>query len=176
MTEPAKLPVKTETTSKATASSSALENLRREIDNVFDNFRLGTWPFPFAHPAMAEFKLPWMREGMWNLTPAVDITEKENEYAISVELPGMDETEIEVKLANGMLVIQGEKKEEKEEQEKDHYLSERRYGSFMRSFEVPEGVDTSMIDATFAKGILAIKLPKAADAHKNEQKIAIKSS
>ncbi len=78
-------------------------------------------------------------------------------------------------LANGALTIKGEKKEEKEEKGKDYYLSERRYGSFARSFAVPEGVDIDKIEATFSKGVLTIKMPKTAEAQKNEKKIEVKA-
>ena len=74
----------------------------------------------------------------------------------------LDEKNVEVKLANGNLTIKGEKKEEKEEREKDYYVSERRYGSFVRSFPVPEGVSADKIEATFAKGVLTVR---AAEDH-----------
>jgi HSP20 family protein len=74
----------------------------------------------------------------------------------------MDEKNIEIRLSNGTLTIRGEKKKEKEEHEQDYCLSEGRYISFTRSFQVPEGVDTGKIEATFAKGVLTVKLPKSA--------------
>jgi HSP20 family protein len=86
----------------------------------------------------------------------------------------MDESNIDVKFADGLLTIKGEKSEEKEEKKKDYYLSERRYGSFQRSFPVPESVDTDKIEAKFANGVLTVRLPKSAEAQKNEKKIAIK--
>jgi HSP20 family protein len=104
----------------------------------------------------------------------VDIAEKEKEYEVMAELPGMDENNIDVKFADGMLTIKGEKKEEKEEKKKDYYLSERRYGSFQRSFQVPDGVDAEKIEASFKNGVLTVKLPKTAEAVKQEKKIAIK--
>jgi len=106
--------------------------------------------------------------------PAVDIAEKDKEYEITAELPGMDESNIDVKFADGLLTIKGEKKEEKEEKNKDYYLSERRYGSFQRSFPVPESVDANKIEAKFVNGVLTVKLPKSPEAQKNEKKIAIK--
>ena len=108
--------------------------------------------------------------------PAVDVAEKDKEYEITAELPGMDESNIEVKLSNGMLTITGEKKEEKEEKKKDYYLSERRYGSFERSFQLPEGVDADKIEAKFTKGVLKVVLPKTAEAQKSVKKIAVKAS
>jgi len=110
------------------------------------------------------------------ITPAVDVAEKEKEYEITAELPGMDEKNIEIKLSNGTLTIKGEKKEEKEEREKDYYVSERRYGSFVRSFQVPEGVDTGNIEATFAKGVLNVKLTKTTEAQKSEKTISVKAA
>jgi HSP20 family protein len=97
--------------------------------------------------------------------------EKDKEYEITAELPGMD-----VKLSNDMLTIKSEKKEEKEEREKDYYVSERRYGSFMRSFQVPEGVATGKIEATFSKGVLNVKLPKSPEAQNSEKTISVKAA
>jgi HSP20 family protein len=86
----------------------------------------------------------------------------------------MEEKDIDVKFADGVLTIKGEKKEEREEKKKDYYLSERRFGSFQRSFRVPEGVDADKIDASFKNGVLTVMLPKSAEAQKREKKIAIK--
>lgn len=176
MTEATKVPVKTEKggTVVAPAHWSPFESMRREIDRVFDRFNLGTWD-PFGRKAF-EFEFPWPRATDMPIAPAVDVIEKGNAYEITAELPGMDEKNIEIKLSNGMLTIKGEKKEEKEEREKDYYLSERRYGSFMRSFQVPEGVDSGKIEATFSKGVLKVKLPKTAEAQKSEKTISIKAA
>jgi HSP20 family protein len=81
-----------------------------------------------------------------------------------------------VKLSKGSLTIKGEKKEEKEEKKKDFYLQERRFGSFERTFGVPEGVDADKIEATFKKGVLTIMLPKKPEAQKPEKKINVKAS
>jgi HSP20 family protein len=177
MTEATKLPVRQETKTSAPAAASGaqrpFEHLRREIDRVFENFHPMAWHLPFARSAL---ELAWPHEGAWSVTPAVDVSEKEKQYEITAELPGMDEKDIDIKFANGMLTIKGQKKEEKEEREKDYYISERRYGSFMRSFQVPEGVDTSKIEASFAKGVLTVTMPKSADAQKNEKKITVKAA
>ena len=77
-------------------------------------------------------------------------------------------------IANGALTIKGEKKESREEQKKDYYLSERRYGSFVRSFALPESIDTDRIAASFAKGVLTLKLPKSAKAQQDTKKIEVK--
>jgi len=169
-----KLPVKTE--EKAVERPSArewrpLENLRREMDRLFDEF---DWRSPFRR-SVFDMEPLWRRELTWAATPAVDIVEKDKAYEVTAELPGMDESNIEVKLAKGTLTIRGEKQEEKEEKKKDYYLSERRYGSFERRFQVPEGVDTSKIEANFKKGVLTVTLPKTAEAQSTEKKIAVKT-
>jgi len=107
--------------------------------------------------------------------PAVDVAESEKAYEITVELPGMDEKNIEVKVSNGSLTIKGEKQEEKEEKKKDYYLHERHFGSFERSFALPDGVDSNKIEAAFKKGVLTVTLPKKPEAQKPAKKIEVKA-
>jgi HSP20 family protein len=180
MTEPIKkLPVKSEkptTPAGAFAPQHAtFDSLRREIDRVFDSFNWGSWGFPFARSRLG-FEMPSLRSASVEIAPAVDVAEKDKEYEITAELPGLDEKNIEVKLANGMLTIRGEKKEEKEEKQTDYHLSERSYGSFMRSFQLPEGIDEGKIEASFVKGVLTVKVPKSTQALKNEKTISIKAA
>ncbi len=157
------------------SSWGPFETLRREIDQLFERFHEPASRFQFNRPSfMLDFS--WPRAMGFGLAPAVDVVEKNNEYQITAELPGLDEKNIEVKVSNGALIIKGEKKEEKEERDQDHYVSERRYGSFSRSFQVPASVDTSKIEATFTKGLLMVKLPKSADAMKTEKTIEIKAA
>jgi hypothetical protein len=92
---------------------------------------------------------------------------------LTAELAGMDEKNIEVKLADGGLTIKGEKQEEKEEKKKDYYLSERHFGSFERSFRLPDGVDTNKIEATFKQGVLRVTLPKTPEAQRADKKITV---
>lgn len=146
-------------------------NLRREFDRLFDDFELGSWRLPSAR--LFDVEPFWRGEG-WSKVPAVDVTDTEKSYEMTAELPGMDERNVEVKFANGVLTIKGEKKEEKEEKKKDYHLSERRYGSFQRSFTVPDGVDTDKIEANFKNGVLTVSLPKTPEAQKQEKHIAIK--
>ncbi len=150
------------------------DTLRRQVDRMFEDFGrgFGLWR-PFGR---SPIDLPsWPAGEFWGKTPAVDLVEKDKEYEISAELPGMDANNIDVKLANGVLTIKGEKKEEKEEKKKDYYLSERRFGSFQRSFQLPDGIVEDKIEANFDKGVLTIKLPKGADTQKPEKKIAIET-
>jgi HSP20 family protein len=171
-----KLPVKKAEKSAAPAETvwSPFESLHREIDRLFDDFHPGAWHFPFTRrPPGAGLAMPQLKN--WQIVPPMDLVEKDGAYEISVELPGMDEKDVEIKLSNGTLTIKGEKSEEKEEQNKEYHLSERSYGSFSRSFRVPEGVDSNKIDAKFARGLLRVKLPKTAEARTAEKKIQVKA-
>jgi len=171
-----KVPVKTEKPSAAVPQAwHPFDSLRREVDRLFEDFDGGFWRSPFRRPL---FDIePFRRaEIALGAAPAVDVTETAKAYEITAELPGMDEKNIEVKLANGVLTIKGEKQEEKEEKKKDYYLRERSYGSFERSFQLPEGVDTDKIEAGFKKGVLTLTLPKSAEAQKTEKKIAVKAA
>lgn len=146
------------------------ESLRREVDRLFEEFGMGSWSLPTPR-AMFDVERFGSQPG-WRT--AVDISEKENAYEITAELPGLDERNVNITLSNDMLTIKGEKTEEKQEKQKDYHLSERRYGSFQRSFRVPDDVDFAKIDAIFKNGVLTVTLPKMAEALKKEKKIAIK--
>ncbi len=150
------------------------ENLRREVDRLFDDFSGGMWRSPFAR---SFFDVePFRRgEGTFGAVPAVDVTQTDKGYEITAELPGLAEKDIDVKLANGILTIRGEKRNEKEEKNKDYYVRERSFGSFERSFQLPEGVDADKINASFNKGVLTIMVPKSAQAQSAEKKIEVKA-
>jgi HSP20 family protein len=174
-----KVPVKTGQMApeRATALQAwrPFESLRSEIERLFEDFDRGSWTAPFRR-SVFDVEPFWRRELSWGAAPAVDIVEKNNGYEITAELPGMDEKNIEVKLANGGLTIKGEKQEEKEEKKKDYYLHERHFGSFERCFAVPEGVDSDKIEASFTKGVLTVMLPKKPEAIKPEKKIEVKAA
>lgn len=150
-------------------------SLRREIDRLFDDFEWGSWRSPFRR-GLFDVE-PFLRgEVTWGKVPAVDVADTASGYEVTAELPGLDEKNIEVKISDGTLTIKGEKKEEKEEKKRDYYLSERHYGSFQRSFSVPDGVDAEKIEATFKNGVLTVTLPKTAEAQKKQKKIEIKKA
>jgi len=174
MAEPTKLPVKTEKASTS-PTQSLFGNLRREIDRLFEDFDGGIWRSPFRGSAFDVVPF-WSRETTWPAAPAVDFTDTEKAYEITAELPGIDEKNVEVKVANGVLSIKGEKQEEKEEKKKDYYLRERNYGSFERAFQVPDGVDADKIEASFKKGVLTVTLPKKPEAQTAAKRIDVKAA
>lgn len=152
-----------------------VESLRHEIDRLFEDFDRDFWRAPFRR-SFQDIE-PTLRRGLsWGTTPVVDIVDKHDAYQVVAELPGMDEKNIEVKLANGNLTIKGEKRDEKEEKKKNYYLHERSFGSFERSFTLPNEVNADEIEASFSKGVLTVNLPKKPEAIKPEKKIEIKAS
>ncbi len=168
-----KLPAKTESRGIFATGFNPFQALHREIDRLFGEFDGDFWRAPFRGSVFD--RLPMTRVETISM-PAVDVAEKDNAYEITAELPGIEEKDIDVKLSNGRLTIKGEKKAEKEEKKKDYYLSERTYGSFERSFSVPDGIETDKIAATFKNGVLTITIPKSPEAHKEEKRIAVKAS
>jgi len=170
-----KLPEKRETMETSlTRAWHPFESLHREIDRLFDDFGVGVrWPFGRSRLAAEPV---FRREMTWAKMPAVDVVESEKVYEITADLPGMDEKNIEVKVADGVLSVKGEKQEEKEEKKKNYYLQERSFGSFQRSFELPESVDPDKIEARFKKGVLTVTLPKRPEAQKPAKQIEVKTT
>lgn len=168
-----KVPVKTESGPSPSAKPPA-RGLREQINHLFDAFE-SPWTSPFGRllDAGPDWKL---RLPVGPAMPATDLVEHEKEFQVTAELPGMDEKDIEIKLSNGNLVIKGEKRENIEEKKKDYYLSERRYGAFERVFHLPKGIDAEKIDASFAKGVLTVSMPKKPEAIKPEKVIPVKAS
>jgi HSP20 family protein len=143
--------------------------LRAEMDRLFDRFTEG-----FGLPSLSRAVEPaWPAAGF--VMPAVDITEDDKAYKIEAELPGVSEKDVDVSISGDTLVLKGERREEREEKEKNRYLSERSYGVFRRSFVLPEDVDRDKIAASFSKGVLTITLPKTAQAQQ-QKKIEVKAA
>ena len=106
-------------------------------------------------------------------TPVADITEDEKEYLIKAELPEMKKEEVKVTVENGVLTISGERKFEKEEKKKKYHRVERGYGTFMRSFNLPEDADANKVKAEFKNGLLTVHLPKSEKAKPKEIEVNI---
>ena len=104
------------------------------------------------------------------------VVERNQEYVITAEMPGVPAGNVDVRLSGERLTIKGEKQEKAEEERKGIHISERRYGSFQRTFRVPDGVDRDKIEANFANGVLTVTLPKTADAMKAERSIDVKAA
>src|SRR6266567_9096705 len=108
-----------------------------------------------------------------NFAPPVDIYEDEHTITLKLEVPGIDEKDIDVRIDNNTLTVQGERKIEKEEKEENFRRVERRYGSFTRSFTLPSSVDPGQVSADYAQGVLNVKLAKKAEAKPKQIKVNV---
>jgi HSP20 family protein len=142
--------------------------MRDEMDRVFDQFERGFPRWPSA----------WRRGGGEGamMSPELDVRENGDAITIEAELPGVDEKDISVTVANGLLTIKGEKRQEKEERNENYYLAERSYGTFQRSLRLPESIDDSKVEAKFDKGVLKITAAKKPEAVKAERRIEVKKA
>jgi len=139
-------------------------SLFREVEKTFEDFTRRT---PFA--GFASF-------GEGAMAPKIDVAEGKDGIEVTAELPGVDEKDIDVTLADGVLTIRGQKKSERDEEDKDKnwHVVERSYGSFSRSVRLPYDPDQSKVEAKFDKGVLHVRLPKPAEVAKKEKKIEIR--
>jgi HSP20 family protein len=163
------------TTPAVPGAPDAWRLFRGEMDRLFDRLASG-WGMPSlgrmfdVEPSFGYESASTMR------IPVVDITDDDTAYKVMAELPGMNEKDIEVVVSGDVLTLKGEKRAEREQKDKNFYLSERSYGSFQRSFRVPDGVDRDKIDAGFSKGVLTITMPKTAKAVEQRKKVEVKAA
>ncbi len=148
-------------------------SLRDQVDRLFEEFA-GDWRVPSLRRDLFDwepYRTPPWSHGVVDVR--FDVSETDKALELTAELPGIEEKDVELLLSDGVLTLKGEKRADKEEKEKDYYLSERHYGAFSRSLRLPETVDTGKIKATFEKGVLRIVVPKRAEAKAEKKKIAI---
>lgn len=149
------IPVRRERTNLSDAGPFSA--LHREVDRLFEEFTRG---FPSL--------------GKFDLMPSTDVTETDKEIEVTAELPGLEDKDVEINYADGVLTIRGEKKAEKEEKNKTRHVIERSYGSFSRTLDLPAGVDPNKIRATINKGVLKVIVEKP--AAKEVKKIEVKAA
>jgi HSP20 family protein len=127
------------------------------------------------------FREPYSPEGpeealtTTSFAPPVDIYEDEHNILLKLEVPGIDEKDIDVRIDNNTLTVNGERNIEKEEKEENFRRVERQYGSFTRSFTLPSSVDSGQVSADYNKGVLKIKLAKKAEAKPKQIKVNVGS-
>jgi HSP20 family protein len=108
-----------------------------------------------------------------SFAPAVDVYEDEHKVTLKIEVPGIDEKDIDVRIENNTLTVHGERKFEKEEKEENYRRIERQYGSFTRSFTLPNTLDHEHVNANYEKGVLKISLAKKAEAKPKQIKVNV---
>jgi len=128
----------------------------RELANLFENFADGTGK-------------DQLQAGTF--VPPVDVYEDEHHVVLKLEVPGVNEQDLDIQLENNTLTVKGERKFEKEEKEENFHRIERRYGSFVRTFRLPNSVDSEKVEANYDKGVLSISVAKKAEAKPKQIKV-----
>ena len=142
--------------------SDPFRSLQREIDRLFEGVQ-SDWGMPRT-------------SGEVLLAPRVNVSETDAAITVTSELPGVEEKDVEVTFADGMLTIRGEKRAEKEEKTRSYHVMERTYGAFQRSIALPADVDFDQAKAEYGKGVLTVTLPKSPAAQTKVHKIAVKAA
>lgn len=144
--------------------------LRQQFDRLLQDF---DWPdFRFARPSRA-LSFPNLMPDMEAALPAVDLIEHNGGYDLTMEIPGLARDQIEVKIADGMLSIHGEKSAETVDEGANYRLQERSYGAVSRTFRLPPGIDDKQVTAKLENGVLKVHLPKSPEAIAKESKIEV---
>lgn len=145
-------------------SGDPFTSLQSEMSRLFDSFFEGFEAGPFSKTGFGPATMP-----------KVDVSETNDSIHVAAELPGMKEEDVEVTLSHGNLVIQGEKRAEKEDKQESYHRIERSYGAFHRSIPLPTEVDDQHVEASFKDGVLNIVLPKVAPSPaQSAKKIPVK--
>lgn len=158
---------------QAVTLANPLQQFHQDIDRLFDQtfrkFGLSSAIFNPSFPSR-------LTEAAIVLKPTLDLGVTDQEYTLTVEIPGVEEKDVKLEIVNDTLTIGGEKKQEKEEKEKNYYRMERSYGSFQRVLCLPDDVDQDNVKASFAKGILTVTLPRKTAQKSDVRHIEIKSN
>lgn len=118
---------------------------------------------------LSDLRMPWSGE----ISPQVDIYEEGDEVVVKAELPGMKKADIEVSISDDIITISGEKKAEEKVEKKNYFRVERSYGSFTRKMRLPAAIVSDKAKATFAEGVLEVRIPKTVEAKTKQKKVPV---
>lgn len=143
---------------------SELSRVEREAERLFGDFfrrpLLGlSWPERFREIGFRE--------------PAIEVYEEKDDVVVKAEIPGMKKEDLDINISGSLLTLKGEKKQEEEVKKKGYYYSERSYGSFVRTVDLPKEVQVDKAYANFKDGVLEVRLPKTEEAKRKEVKIKV---
>lgn len=144
---------------------AGLTRWETEMDRMKDDF--------FGRRMRSWWPERWLSGDSEITMPSVDVYQEKDDIVVKAELPGMDKNDIEVNISDSELTLKGEKKKEEKIEEEDYYRRERSYGAFLRSVQLPTGVQADKVKASFKNGILEIRLPKTEEAKAKEIKVKI---
>lgn len=137
-----------------------MSGFRSELDRLFDRMLRNPW---------AGFNGLTESIGAWN--PSLDVTETENEVVVRAEVPGVSAGDLDVRVSANTLTLSGEKKDSTEDKREGYYRTERRYGSFRRSIQLPSSVDSEKVSAEHKDGVLTIRLQKSESVQSKRIKV-----
>jgi HSP20 family protein len=144
---------------------SLMRRLSDDMERIFED----TWGM---RPIPQLFRRLEPGERRW--TPGIEAFERKGEFVVRAELPGLSRENVKVEVADNQLIIEGERKEEKEQKEKGYYACERSYGAFYRALPLPDGVKTDEAKASFKDGVLEITMPAPKLPEKHGRRLEIK--
>ena len=146
--------------------ATGLTGWERDMDRMLEDF--------FGRRMRPWWPERWSRAGEFDIRmPAVDLFEERDDIVVKAELPGIDRDNIDVNLSDHTLTIKAEKKKEEEAKEENYYRSERSYGSYVRTLDLPRDVTPDKVKATFKNGVLEIRMPKTEEAKAKEIKVKV---
>lgn len=140
----------------------ALRELEHEMDRMFG---LTKWP-------VAERGTAGLLEGIWS--PSVDVYQTDDKIVVKADVPGLEKKDFDIAIVDHHLTIKGERKHENEVKEENYHRTERVYGTFERSFELPATVDTDKVEAEYKDGVLELTLPKKEEAKPKQIAVKVK--
>ena len=153
--------------SREVSSSDPFYGFQHEMNRLFDDFFKGA-------PALAKTD-EWIAKS--SFVPRVNVSEDADKYIIRAELPGLTDKDVKVTLENGVLTLSGEKKSKIEDnKDEKHHRIEHHYGSFIRQFSLPDGIDENMVEARFQNGLLTVQVGKKEEVKPKAKAIEIKSA
>ncbi len=138
------------------APNRTLRNLQREVDSLFDRF--------FNRSGEGQ-----SADAVW--APQTDLVEKEDAFHLRIDVPGMSKDDISINLQNGALTVSGERTSEQTEEDEDYVRVERAFGTFHRTFRLPDTVDAENIEAAYEDGVLTIHVPKTEESTRRKIEI-----
>jgi HSP20 family protein len=138
--------------------------LQRDVNRLFEDFMHGLAPRRGGERGES----PW--------SPDVDVKQANNEVVLSMDLPGVEDKDVEIVVRDDVITIKGERKSEKSEKGENYEVAERSYGRFERALQLPFHIDDKKVNAAYAKGVLTIRIPKPPEARLAETRIPISAS
>lgn len=154
-----------------------MQRFTEGMDRLFEDFGLETgWFVPRLLTRGEELlgRKPEFAPAEW--TPRIEILEREGQFMVRADLPGMSKEDVKVEVARDHMTLEGERKEEKKEEREGHYYGECRYGCFYREIPLPEGVDATKATAEFRKGVLEVVMPRVTPPEPKVRRLEVRDA